>query len=80
MSPMKVQAYIFLDTVNPGPMRIVVEVRKIAGVIRADALFGVPDIVVLAEGEDLAELDEVINRIVELDGVIDSESKVIRWV
>lgn len=77
---MKVQAYVFLDTENPGPMRIVKEVRKISGVVRADALFGVPDIIVLVEGDDLAALDEVINRIVEIDGVIDSESKVIRWV
>ena len=34
----------------------------------------------LVEGDDLAQLDEVINKIVELDGVVDSESKVIRWV
>lgn len=61
-------------------MRIVKEVRKIAGVIRADALFGVPDILALVGGDDLAALDDVINQIVELDGVVDSESKVIRWV
>lgn len=77
---MKVQAYVFLDTVNPGPMRIVKEVRKIPGVVRADALFGVPDLIALVEGDDLAAMDEVINRIVELDGVVDSESKVVRWV
>jgi len=76
----KIQAYVFVDTVNTGPMRIVVEVRKIPGVVRADALFGVPDIMALVEGDDLAQLDEVINKIVELDGVVDSESKVIRWV
>jgi DNA-binding Lrp family transcriptional regulator len=80
MNAMKAQAYVFLDTVNPGPMRIVKEVRKIPGVVRADALFGVPDLIVLVEGDDLAAMDEVINRIVELDGVVDSESKVIRWV
>jgi DNA-binding Lrp family transcriptional regulator len=77
---MKVEAYVFLDTENPGPMRIVKQVRKIAGVVRADALFGVPDIIALVEGEDLAAVDEVINRLVEIDGVIDSESKIIRWV
>lgn len=77
---MNVQAYVFLDTENPGPMRIVKEIRKIPGVVRADALFGVPDIVALVEGDDLGAMDDVINQIVELDGVIDSESKVIRWV
>lgn len=61
-------------------MRIVAEVRKDFGVVRADALFGVPDIMVLVEGDDLAAIDEVINNIVELDGVVDCECKVIRWV
>lgn len=37
---MKVQAYVFIDTENPGPKRIVGEVRKIVGVLRADALLG----------------------------------------
>lgn len=39
---MKVRAYVFIDTENPGPKRIVGEVRKIAGVLRADTLFGAP--------------------------------------
>ena len=77
---MPVQAYVFIDTENPGPKRVVAEVRKIPGVVRADALFGVPDIVAIVEGSDIATMDAVIDRIVELDGVIDSESKVIRWV
>lgn len=77
---MKIQAYVFIDTENPGPKRIVKEVRKIPGVVRADALFGRPDIVALVEGEDIASMDAVIDRIAELDGVIDTESKVLRWV
>jgi DNA-binding Lrp family transcriptional regulator len=75
-----IRAYVFVDTENPGPKRIVGEIRKIAGVVRADALFGVPDIIVLVEGEDIPAMDSVIDRIVEIPGVIDSESKVIRWV
>lgn len=77
---MKVQAYVFIDTENPGPKRIVKEVRKIPGVVRADALFGLPDIVALVEGGDIASMDAVIDRIAELDGVIDTESKVLRSV
>jgi len=77
---MRVQAYVFIDTENPGPKRIVVEVRKIQGVVRADALFGVPDIIALVEGNDIAEMDAVIDWIAELDGVLDTESKVVRWV
>lgn len=58
---MKVQAYVFIDTENPGPKRIVAEVRKIAGVVRADALFGTPDVIAIVEGEDIAKMDAVID-------------------
>lgn len=77
---MKVQAYVFVDTENPGPKRIVAEVRKIAGVVRADALFGTPDVIALVEGDDIARMDAVIDQIAELSGVLDTDSKVIRWV
>jgi DNA-binding Lrp family transcriptional regulator len=76
----KIQAYVFVDTVNPGPKHIVAEIRKLDGVVRADALFGAPDVLVLVEGEDVAAMDAVIDRIVEIEGVVDSESKVVRWV
>ena len=58
---MKVQAYVFIDTENPGPKRIVAEVRKIAGVVRADALFGTPDVISIVEGDDIAKMDAVID-------------------
>jgi DNA-binding Lrp family transcriptional regulator len=77
---MTVQAYVFIDTRNPGPKRIVKEIRKIPGVVRADALFGVPDIIALVEGEDITAMDAAIDAIVEIDGVLDSETKVARWV
>jgi len=77
---MTVQAYVFIDTRNPGPKLIVKEIRKIPGVVRADALFGVPDIIALVEGEDIAAMDAAIDAIVEIDGVLDSDSKVVRWV
>jgi DNA-binding Lrp family transcriptional regulator len=76
----KVQAYVFVDTTNPGPKRVVGELRRIPGVVRADALFGLPDVIALVEGDDVAAMDTVIDRIAELEGVIDTESKVVRWV
>ena len=77
---MKVQAYVFLETDNPGPKRIVSEVRKIPGVVRADALLGAPDVIAIVEGDDIGSMDAAIDRIVEVPGVRDTDSKVIRWV
>ncbi len=64
----KVQAYVFIDTENPGPKRVVKQVRRLEGVVRADALFGTPDIVAIVEGDDVASMDAVIDRIAELAG------------
>lgn len=58
---MAVQAYVFVTTASPGAKRVVQHVRRVAGVVRADALFGAPDILAL-------------------DGVTDTETKVVRWV
>lgn len=44
----------------------------------ADALFGTPDVVALVEGDDLAAMDTVIERIVEIPGVLDTNSRVVR--
>lgn len=73
-----VWAYVFVDTENPGPKRLVREIREIDGVVRADAL-GTPDIVAIVEGVDIAAMDSVIDRIAELPGVLDTDSKVARW-
>ena len=76
----KVWAYVFIDTENPGPKRVVREVRRLEGVVRADALLGTPDVIAIVEGDDIADMDAVIDRIAELDGVLDTESKVARWI
>jgi len=77
---MRVSAYVFVDTENPGPKHVVREIRKLDGVVRADALLGTPDVIAMVEGNDLAEMDSVIDRIAELPGVLDTESKVARWI
>jgi DNA-binding Lrp family transcriptional regulator len=76
----RVWAYVFVDTENPGPKRVVREIRKLDGVVRADALLGTPDVIAIVEGNDLAEMDSLIDRIAELPGVLDTESKVARWI
>jgi hypothetical protein len=55
-------------------------VRRLPGVVRADALFGTPDVLAIVTGDDLAGMDAVIDRIVELPEVVGTESKVVRWI
>jgi DNA-binding Lrp family transcriptional regulator len=76
----RVWAYVFVDTTNPGPKRVVREIRKLPGVVRADALLGTPDVIAIVAGDDVAAMDAVIDRIVEIDGVVDSDSKLARWI
>jgi hypothetical protein len=73
-----VEAYVFIETVSPGPRRICQEIRKIEGVLRADALFGGPPVVAVIEAEDMAAIDALIDRIVAVEGVLDTESHVAR--
>ena len=71
-------AYIFINTRHP--KRTVAKIRKLAGVIHADALFGSPDIVAIVKGRDVAEMDAVIDRIAEIKEITSTDSKVARWL
>lgn len=75
---MKVWAYVFITSKQP--RKAVQAVRKIPGVVRADALLGTPDAIAIVEGDDLATMDAVIDRIVEVPDVLGTDSKVARWI
>jgi DNA-binding Lrp family transcriptional regulator len=75
---MTVRAYVFVKTTNPGPRAACRAIRKIPGVVRADALFGGPPIIVIVEGRDLAGMDSPIDAIVHLPMVTDTETHVVR--
>jgi hypothetical protein len=77
---MAVAAYVFVSTTNPGPRAACLAVRKIDGVVRADALFGGPPVVAIVEGEDLAALEPIIDAIVDLPMVTDTETHVVREI
>ena len=62
------------------PRKVVQAVRKIPGVVKADALLGTPDAIAIVEGTDLRSMDAVIDRIVEVPGVTGTDSKVARWI
>ena len=71
-------AYIFITTRHP--KRTLPDVRRIPGVIHADALFGSPDIIAIVKGADLAAMDAVIDQIAALPDVAGTDSKVARWL
>lgn len=75
---MKVWAYVFITTRQP--RKVVQAIRRIPGVVKADALFGTPDAIAVVEGDDIASMDAVIDRIVEVPEVIGTDSKVARWI
>jgi len=73
-----VQAYVFVSTTNPGPRAACLAIRRLNGVVRADALFGGPPVVAIVEGDDLGALDSIIDHIVDLPMVTDTETHVVR--
>lgn len=75
---MKVWAYVFITTQQP--RKVVQAIRTIPGVVKADALFGTPGVIAIAEGEDIASMDAVIDKIVEVPEVLGTDSKVARWI
>ena len=75
---MNVWAYVFITTREP--RKVVHAIRKIPGVVKADALLGIPDAIAIVEGTDIRTMDAVIDRIVEVPGIIGTDSKVARWI
>jgi Lrp/AsnC ligand binding domain len=71
-------AYVFISSRQP--KKVLRVVRKIDGVIHADALFGSPDVVAIVTGADIAAMDDVIDQIADVPDVIATDSKVARWL
>jgi Lrp/AsnC ligand binding domain len=77
---MTVEAYVFITTTNPGPRRACQAIRRLPGIVRADALFGTPDVVAIVAGDDIASMDAAIDGIAERPEVMGTDSKVVRWI
>lgn len=75
---MTIWAYVFVTTAKP--RAAVQAMRKIAGVARADALFGTPEAIAIVEGDDLGSMDAAIDRIVALPEVVSTDTRVARWI
>jgi hypothetical protein len=46
----RVWAYVFVDTTNAGPKRVVRKMGKLPGVVRADGLLGTQDVIAIVAG------------------------------
>ena len=75
---MSVWAYVFITSRQP--KRALRQVRRIPGVVHADALFGSPDLIAVVRGRDIASMDAVIDRIADVPDVTGTDSKVARWI
>ncbi len=75
---MTIWAYVFITSRQP--KRVLRAVRKIDGVVHADALFGSPDVVAIVAGPDIAAMDAVIDRIADVPDVAATDSRVARWL
>jgi hypothetical protein len=71
-------AYVFITSRQP--KRALRLVRRVPGVVHADALFGNPDLIAIVAGQDIAAMDSVIDRIAEISLVNGTDSKVARWI
>lgn len=71
-------AYVFITTRQP--RKVLRVVRRIPGVVHADALFGSPDLIAIVSGRDIAAMDAVIDRIAEVRDIAATDSKVARWI
>jgi hypothetical protein len=73
-----ISAYVFVTTDNPGPRAACQRIRQLPGVVRADALFGGPSVVAIVQAADLVGIDAIIDAIVDLPMVTDTETHVTR--
>ena len=75
---MNTWAYVFIYSRQP--KKVVNRVRKISGVVHADALFGSPDAIAIVEGKDIKSMDAVIDKIAEIPQIVNTDTKVARWI
>ncbi|RIH83478.1 Lrp/AsnC ligand binding domain-containing protein [Calidithermus roseus] len=69
----KVLAYVFIRAERPS--EVVERVRRIKGVLKADALQGSGEAIAVVEGRDLEGLEALVGHIKRLPGVVVVRSK-----
>jgi len=69
----RVGAYVFIRAEHPA--QVIAQVRRIRGVVKADALQGSSEAIAVVEGASLERLEALIGRIKSLPGVLAAKSK-----
>lgn len=73
----RVRAHIMVN-VSPGQSNSLVrELRRMPSILRAYAVSGIYDLIVVAEADSTEDLDEVLDRVRELDGVESTLTSVV---
>ena len=71
-------AYVFVTSRHP--KRALRRIRRVKGVVHADALFGSPDVIAIVRGKDIPSMDAVIDRIADLPDILATDTKVARII
>ncbi len=74
---MTVQAYVLIGC-SKDPAQVVQEVRKIRGVKAAHALYGALEAIAFVEGADLKDLDRVIAEMYRVEGLRNTDTRIVR--
>jgi hypothetical protein len=74
---MTVQAYVLIGC-SRDPSEVVKEVRKIQGVRAAHALYGALEAIAFVEAEDLKDLDRVIAEMYQVEGLRNTDTRIVR--
>jgi hypothetical protein len=75
---MSVEAYVFISTTDLAPQEACKEIRKLHGVVGADALKGSRKVFAIVEGQDESAMEAVVSSIRELPTVANAEPLIRR--
>ncbi|MFN2327351.1 MAG: Lrp/AsnC family transcriptional regulator [Chromatocurvus sp.] len=73
----RVRAHIMVNVSAGLANSLVRELRRMPSILRAYAVSGIYDLIVVAEADSTEELDEVLDRVREMDGVESTLTSVV---
>lgn len=73
----RVRAHIMVNVSTGQSSSLVRELRRMPSILRAYAVSGIYDLIVVAEADSTEDLDEVLDRVRELDGVESTLTSVV---